>query len=264
MENKILIENLKIKYSSCFEEGIYAAKRVLRGYPNNKILIAGELFGFMFIVGKKELNIDNLLFEEYNKFDLINKWILQKLENLCELGCNRKILTSVYLNFWIRSEGRIYIENLNETNNIDSADWVRNLTGFSRPYYILCLSVINVNNLEYVISITETRMVKFINDINDLVSMEKDKRCNVLNTLKLVDIQNSSKSRILSNISELFGILDKLEFNTIYKINVFMIDYINGHLECKRYIDMTLLTREYCKSLILLINNYIKYNKLKN
>lgn len=112
----------------------------------------------MFICGQKEFRINDLLFEDNNKLNILNEWCLKKLTELKELGCNQNLLTSVYLNFWNRSEGRVYIDILNNTTDINSSDWIRQLTGFPGPFYILCLATINFDNIELVLSMTENKM----------------------------------------------------------------------------------------------------------
>jgi hypothetical protein len=243
-------------YPSSFEEGVSIANRLLNRHSRAKASIAGEIFGLMFVCGQREFRIDKLLFGRDEKLGHVNSWCLEKLNELRGLGCNEKLLTSVYLSFWDRSEGKAYRDSvaLSETKHLEVADWIRLRTGFAGPFYTLCLAILDIEHAELVLATTYDKMVVFIDDVNDIVSIEKDQRCGVLNSLSHTE---SPQSRPLGAIAELFRLINRFDPETVGKIAIFMMDYISWHLESERYLDMGSQFRRTCESWVALIASYL-------
>ncbi|WP_143023115.1 hypothetical protein [Lentzea jiangxiensis] len=250
------IDKFKSRYPSCFEEGVSIAGRVLGAYSAKKSTIAGEIFGLMFVCGQPEFRVDYLLFEQSLKLEQVNSWCLDRLGALRELGCNERLLTSAYLNFWNRSEGRVYGDVLNGSRNAEAANWVRLLTGFSNPFYSLCLAIINPSPVELVYAGTASSMRIFIDDLNDVVSIEKDRRRNVLNVFSFTP---SPAARILSKVADILELMGVFGESVVEKLSTFMIDYIQWHLESSRYSEMSFETRRSRESWIQLIGMHKEY-----
>ncbi|MCG8924308.1 hypothetical protein [Lentzea sp. CC55] len=258
----VVIEKYMSMYPFSVKEGVETAERMLgHRYPHEKSIITGELLALIFICGKPEFRLNELVFGSDKKMDHVNSWLLEKLTELKGLGCNDRLLASVYQNFWVRSEGKMFreVESLGKTRDLDVADWVRARTGFPGLFYTMCLAVMDIDEPEPILAATYEKMVVFIDDINDIASMVRDRRDGVLNSLELTE---SPHSRTLSAIADIFCVIQRFNPDVVEKIALFMMDYIYLHLDSPRYKDMGPSDRKICESWIALLEGYLASYKL--
>lgn len=243
----------KKKYHNGFEEAESIVNHVFEKDDDKKRLII-DFFGIIAATGKKDNYVLNLLNDDYEKYLWISNWIKEICDNLINLGCNKILITTAFLSFWDRSEGRCYLNLIKFSDNIKVSDKIRRKTGFAKSFYATFFSShLEKENISLYL-ITEDDMIQFLNDINDLSSINKDLRCNVLNTLTVLEKNNRSiKNRILKCINKILISIEN-EYIVIQEIiHKFMINYIQWHLDSIRYKDMS----EFHYKMICLFKNII-------